>query len=51
MCYWDKKLKQQLEENEINVILYKRYVDDIDIIVKDNNYEEKNEERTMKNIQ
>lgn len=34
MTWWDKKLKERLEENNIKTELYSRYVDDINFIVR-----------------
>ena len=35
MCWWDKQLLQKVSENGMKIELYKRYVDDCDIIVDD----------------
>ena len=34
LCEWDKQLMQGMIENEIECKLYKRYIDDINVIVK-----------------
>ena len=34
MAWWDTKFKEQLEVNGFKVFAYKRYVDDINMIVK-----------------
>merc|ERR1712121_361141 len=35
MGWWDKEMKKILDEEQIEILMYKRYVDDINIIVKD----------------
>ena len=34
MAWWDKQLLLKLNQHNISVILYKRYVDDINIIIQ-----------------
>ena len=34
MCWWDKMMKKKLMEDGVNIQLYKRYVDDINIVIK-----------------
>ena len=51
MCYWDKKLIGILGENNIRLLVYKRYVDDINLIAEDLNRENKDEATTMGIIQ
>ena len=47
MCYWDNELKCRLMEANIHAIVYKRYVDDVDVILDDRSRGIKNEEATM----
>ena len=51
MDHWDKKLIEILLEERIFPKLYKRYVDDIDLILKVGNSSIKSEEEVMKFIQ
>ena len=39
MMWWDRQLRERLVEEGMNVCLYKRYVDDINIVVKTSNQE------------
>ena len=54
MCWWDKELKKRLNEQGMEVIMYKRYVDDINMILR-NNQRENNvlnqDENNMKTVQ
>ena len=34
MMWWDRRMRESLRENGINVQMYKRYVDDINIVLK-----------------
>ena len=34
MMWWDKQLRERLDEEGIDVCMYKRYVDDINVVVK-----------------
>ena len=34
MMWWDRRMRESLREEEINVLMYKRYVDDINIVLK-----------------
>ena len=34
MIWWDRQLKQRLEDESVTVLMYKRYVDDINVVVK-----------------
>ena len=43
MTWWDKKMIQKLSEENIHPVLYKRYVDDINIAVDKVNEETRNE--------
>ena len=51
MDHWDKQLMQILIEERIFAQMYKRYVDDIDLILKVSNNNLKGEEEVMKFIQ
>ena len=52
MSWWDKELKKRLKEDGMDIILYKRYVDDINIIVsvKINPADDPNEESMDKRV-
>ena len=48
MCHWDKQFKQKLTEGDIQTKLYKRYKDDIDLVIenkKENGKEQRERER------
>ena len=53
MIWWDRKLNQMLQQNGIEVQLYSRYVDDIDIVAKavKSNSGEPKDRATMRKIQ
>ena len=51
MCHWDKELKRKLAEANIHAVVYKRYVDDIDVVLDDREKGIKNEEATMITVQ
>ena len=53
MIWWDRKLKSMLRQNNIEVQLYSRYVDDIDIVAKEiqNKPDESKDKATMTKIQ
>lgn len=33
MIWWDRQLKMRMDENELRLRLYKRYVDDINVVM------------------
>ena len=35
MCWWDKQLKTRISSEDVIIKLYKRYVDDINLVVDD----------------
>ena len=56
MCWWDRELVRKMEEAGLGVVLYKRYVDDINLVMRnrDARPEESNvpyDEYNMKMIQ
>ena len=54
MCWWDRVFIARMEEAGIGVLLYKRLVDDINLVLKNRNMEENNthaDEHTMTQVQ
>ena len=51
MSWWDRKMRARMEEEGVKVILYKRYVDDINLVVEVcNETEEKDAWKRIKEI-
>ena len=48
MCWWDNKLKEKLEEKGMAVLMYKRMVDDINLVVRKSGDDE--DEHTDKKV-
>ena len=34
MCWWDMKLKERLNQEGMDVLMYKRLVDDVNMVVR-----------------
>ena len=34
MCWWDKEFIKRMEEAGVDVIMYKRFVDDINLVLR-----------------
>ena len=43
MSWWDKEMRKKMNENNIEVVLYKRYVDDINMVIEMNEEEKEDE--------
>ena len=43
MSWWDKEMKKKMSEKNIEVVLYKRYVDDINMVIEMNEEEKEDE--------
>ena len=50
MGYWDEIFKQKLAENNINVKLYQRYKDDIDLVLENTEENGKDQQEKEKSI-
>ena len=49
MTWWDRRMKQEAQKEGLEIFLYKRYVDDINIVARVRNSEERDERTDMGN--